>query len=411
MRLLFITNFYPPASQGGFEEWCQEVTDGLRSLGHDIVVLTSTHGREALQEPDPSWIQRELFLEMEFCSFRNAFLFFTSRQKRERENLARLRQIIKSYRPDAILIWGMWNLHRSLPALAENLMPGRVTYYMGDYWPTLPSQVESYWNSPARNVWVSLPKSLLKAIAKKILRREKKTHLCMDYVFFPSAFMSDEFERNGITPPSTRIVYGAIDTNLYLGYQKSWSHEDIISLLYVGRLTPEKGVHTAIKAMGYLVHEHGLEKLKLTIVGNGNPDYVDHLQELVKQEVVGAFVTFLPAQPKKTLPSLYHHADIFLFTSIWAEPFGRVIVEAMASGVAVIGSAVGGAGEILKNNENALTFTPDDHVDLGRKMKRLIESSSLRERLAKAGREIARNKFDICRMTTEIESCLQTLTH
>ena len=87
--------------------------------------------------------------------------------------------------------------------------------------------------------------------------------------------------------------------------------------------------------------------MHLTIVGDGEPEYVDHLHQLVEREQVASFVTFLPAQPKETFPPYTINADIFLFTSIWAEPFGRVIVEAMASGVTVIGYAVGGAAEIL----------------------------------------------------------------
>jgi glycosyltransferase involved in cell wall biosynthesis len=83
----------------------------------------------------------------------------------------------------------------------------------------------------------------------------------------------------------------------------------------------------------------------------------------------------------------------------------------MASGVAVVGTAVGGAAEILTENENALTFAPGDPIGLGQQLKRLIESPALREHLGKAGREIAMHKFDVRRMTTEIESYLQTLAN
>ena len=118
----------------------------------------------------------------------------------------------------------------------------------------------------------------------------------------------------------------------------------------------------------------------------------------------------MPARPKEQLSALYHGSDVFLFTSIWAEPFGRVIVEAMASGMAVIGTSVGGASEILIENENALLFIPDDPTGLARQIQRLIENPSLRAQLADAGRKTAIEKFDMQRMTTEIESYLQALT-
>ncbi|NTW12815.1 MAG: glycosyltransferase, partial [Anaerolineales bacterium] len=111
--------------------------------------------------------------------------------------------------------------------------------------------------------------------------------------------------------------------------------------------------------------------------------------------------------PKEALPALYHRSDILLFTSIWAEPFGRVIVEAMASGVVVVGTAVGGAAEILTDGENALTFTADDPASLTSQLKRLIDSPALREQLAMSARRTVADKFDIRRMTAEIESYLQ----
>jgi glycosyltransferase involved in cell wall biosynthesis len=410
MRFLFLTNFYPPASRGGYEQWCQEVAEGLRTRGHDVFVLTSTYGRKHLLETVP-WIERKLHLEMEFASLRNAYQFFANRKQREVENLSFLRDAFEQHKPDAILLWGMWNLHRSLPALAEELMPGKVVYYMGDYWATLPSQFENYWNISAQNFVTGLPKLILRPIALQILNREERPALQLEHALFPTAFLRDELERKGISPKNTKIIYGGIDTSLYLNHHDGAKPAEITSLLYIGRLTNEKGVHTAIKAVAHLVNEYYLKELKLTIVGDGNADYVNYLQRLVEQEKIASFVTFTPAQPKETLPALYHQSDIFLFTSIWAEPFGRVIVEAMASGVTVVGTAVGGASEILVENENALVFAPDDPKSLSHQLKKLIESPLLREKLAKAGCQTAKNNFDIQRMTAEIESYLQTLAN
>lgn len=409
MRLLFLSNFYPPASRGGYEQWCQEAADGLAGRGHHVLVLTSAHGNANHGQSDPSWVKRELNLEMEFASLRNAIQFFTVRKKRENENLILLQRTIEAHQPDAILLWGMWNLPRSLPALAESLMPGKVVYYLGDYWVTLPSQFENYWNAPSRNFLTGLPKQLLKPLAKHILAREERPELQLEHALFPSAFMQEELMRRGVLPKRTKIVYGAVDTAPYLNRRDRPKPNDTTSLLYVGRLTHEKGVHTAIEATARLVHEHGLKNLKLTIAGGGDADYVEYLHQLVDRKNLASFVTFVPPQPKEALPPLYHRSDILLFTSIWAEPFGRVIVEAMASGLAVVGTKVGGASEILVDGENALTFAPDDPASLCLQLKRLIESPALRERLAASGRETAVHQFDIRRMTGEIESYLQNV--
>ena len=82
MRILFLSNFYPPASRGGYEQWCQEVLDGLRSGGHVVEVITSKHGKSSLQTSDPAWVHRSLYLEMELASLKNAIQFLKKQKKR-----------------------------------------------------------------------------------------------------------------------------------------------------------------------------------------------------------------------------------------------------------------------------------------------------------------------------------------
>ena len=85
MHILFLSNFYPPASRGGYEQWCQEVLEGLRRRGHDVLVLTSDYKRSELSAPDPAWVERSLHLEMELASFKNALQFFTRRKNGNRK--------------------------------------------------------------------------------------------------------------------------------------------------------------------------------------------------------------------------------------------------------------------------------------------------------------------------------------
>jgi glycosyltransferase involved in cell wall biosynthesis len=75
----------------------------------------------------------------------------------------------------------------------------------------------------------------------------------------------------------------------------------------------------------------------------------------------------------------------------------------------VIGTATGGAAEILADNENALIFAPSDAAGLAAQIARLVESPLLRQQLTDAGRQTALTKFDLHRMTTEIEAYLRTI--
>jgi glycosyltransferase involved in cell wall biosynthesis len=170
-------------------------------------------------------------------------------------------------------------------------------------------------------------------------------------------------------------------------------------------LCEEKGVHTAIEALGHLRGQPVI----LTIVGDGEPAYEMRLHHLARKAHVESQVKFIRAQPKERLPALYQQADVFLFTSIWPEPFGRVIVEAMASGVTVIGTATGGAAEILSDNENALLYAAGDSHGLAEQIRKVIDSPELCERLSASGRVTAITRFDIRRMTSGIEEYLQAL--
>lgn len=412
MRCLFLTNFYPPASRGGYEQWCQEAAEGLRIRGHDVVVLTSRYGKAELATPEPTWIVRDLYLEMELAALRNAVEFFTHRHAHEQANLACLRRLMASFQPEVVVVWGMWNLPRSLPALAEQLLPHGVAYYMGDYWPTLPNQFTYYWQEPARKWTSALCKRLLGAVALRILARERRPALDFAHVMFPTAFLQAELQRLGIVPKTSVIIAGAVDTAPYAACVQQRHREDgeALSLLYVGRLCAEKGVHTIIEALGRLVHRDGYTHLKLTIVGAGDADYEVQLCTRIAQEAVQPYVMLVEMQPKEAIPLFYAQADIFIFASIWPEPFGRVLVEAMAAGVVVVGTTVGGAGEILIENETGLTFSPGNARGLATQIARLIESPALRQRLIACGRQQAVEKFDIRRMTIEIEAYLQSLS-
>jgi len=416
MRLLFLSNLYPPHSQGGYEEWCQEMATQLRDRGHEVIVLTSRHTSDEGESHDPSWVRRELHLEMELVSLRNGIQFFTHRRQHESENLATLRSYVNRFHPEAVVIWGMWNIVRSIPVLAERILPERVVYYIGDYWPTLPSQFEYYWKAPAQYWYTQLPKAILGMAAHYMLAQETLSNPRFGRVIFPTIFMRNELVKRGMKPGESLVIYGAADTMAYsqddypaLAQADEEEAKEKVTLLYAGRIRSDKGVHLAIKALARLVQDYGFQEVELLIAGSGDHDYTTFLEYLVRRHHLEKYVTFLGAQPKERMPALYRRADIFLFTSVWQEPFGRVLIEAMAAGVAVVGSAAGGVTEILLDNETALTYPPGDAEKLAAQTARLIRAPELRQQLATAGKMVALERFDIQRMATEIEGYLHQI--
>ncbi len=411
MRILFLSNYFPPYSNGGYEQWCQEVGDGLRERGHSILVLTSRIYGDGERYPEPEWVHRELYLEMSPEIYKNSFHFFVNRIKNRARNLNHARQIIQEFGPDFCLVWGMWNLSRSLPAMIEGLIPNRVVYYVGDYWMTLPDQFEFYWERPGRNRVTAILKRLLRPIALNRLANESQPQLKFTHTLFPTEFVREELTRKGITFIQSEIIPGGIDSKLYTFNKiiKESGDASSFSILYAGRLAPEKGIETAIDAVNVLVHEQRFKKFVFNIVGGGDPSYTQQLMERCRKHDITSYVKFLGPQPKQTMAGIYTQSDILIFPSIWPEPFGRVPIEAMASGVIVIGTATGGAGEILQHNRNGLTFPPGDAQGLATQVLNAIQSPSLRERITDEARRIAVEKYDIHKMIDGIEEYLLTI--
>lgn len=409
MRILFLTNFYPPHGSGGEEQSCRQVVEGLKQRGHATLILTSMHGSNN-SSVEADGIYRSLYLEMDLVPWRHGLTFFTRRRARERHNLQCFERVVAQFEPDVVFIWGMWNLPKSLPALAEARYPDRVGYRFATYWPTLPSQHEFYWRARGRN-WYSRPaKRILGHVALAMLARENShPPLSFKHAICVSAATRDRLVEAGIPITNARIIYTGLDVTPYLDGE---AHQPVrenrsLNLLYAGRLSPDKGVDTAIKAMAKVVFEQGQRGVKLALAGSGSTDYENDLRRLVNQAGLRDYAEFLGWVPPEEMPTLLGEFDVLLVPSIWAEPFARVVLEGMIAGLVVVATPTGGTPEIVLDGQNGLLFTPGDPDDLARKITQLVVDPATRRKLARSGQLTIRERFTMPRMIDEIERFLQ----
>jgi len=94
------------------------------------------------------------------------------------------------------------------------------------------------------------------------------------------------------------------------------------------------------------------------------------------------------------IKEFYRDMDICVVPSLWEEPFGMVAVEAMASGKPVIASRAGGLSDSVKDSVTGFHFPPGDSNALAEKLNILLDDSSLREKMGRAGRERVERLFD-----------------
>ena len=160
------------------------------------------------------------------------------------------------------------------------------------------------------------------------------------------------------------------------------------TLGYFGRLVPEKGLDSLLQALALLDGES-----RLRLVGEG-PQRAE-LVTLAQRLGLGARVDFCAAMPSAAMPAQYHQIDALVLPSVtrrnWREQFGRVLVEAMASAVPVVGSDSGAIPGVI--GDAGLTFAEGDAAALAAQLKRLQRDADLRQALAQRGRERALSQF------------------
>ena len=168
-------------------------------------------------------------------------------------------------------------------------------------------------------------------------------------------------------------------------------------ILFVGRVSPEKGVHLLLKAFSHIAQES--VHVKLVIAGpltssysasEASP-YARAIVEYAKRRLPGR-VIFTGSAVKDELRVLYSNAHLFVLPSL-AEAFPMVLLEAMASGTPPIGSTAGGIPDVITDGVNGLLFKKWDWKDLATKMLTLINDETLRSKLAAKARETVVEKY------------------
>ena len=406
MRILFLSNLYPPHVIGGYETLCMEAAQGLAKRGHDVVVLTSTYGCN--RETTEGNIHRLLSLEgdLQFYKIKEAWSY----PQRNQRNLEHLRWLIADCRPDIIFIWGMWNLSKRLAQEAEAQMRSRVVYYLANPWPIEANKHQSFWDAPATSFLRNVAKKLLRVRARVVLRREwEKIPLQFEHAPCCSAAQRDQLLEAGILLKDAPVIYEGVDLKNYLLQAESRDHSNphgILSLACVGILAEHKGVHTAIEALNQL-SEEARTRVRLTILGKGHEQYTERLHRLVETHQLSDVVKFQPPIPREELPQFLGRFEALLLPSIWSEPLARIMQEGLASGMVVIGSANGGTAETIVHRENGLLFKAGDAEDLADQIRYLLDNPQVRPRLAENGVQTAKQRFDINVMVNNLEAYLE----
>ena len=166
------------------------------------------------------------------------------------------------------------------------------------------------------------------------------------------------------------------------------------TILYAGRLMEWKGVDYLIRALPEVLEKH--PEAKLLIVGSGPRKSA--LISLSEKLNIREKVVFLEAVSQEELARYYSMADMFVLPSIVndegeTEGLGLVLLEAIASGVPVIGTGVGGIPDIIKDGETGLLALQKNPHDLAEKILKLLADATLRQRVTENGFDFVKQEF------------------
>lgn len=276
-------------------------------------------------------------------------------------NQFRINQILDQFAPDVIHL--MTELNLGVAGL--NYGKKRGIPVISNYTTNFPEYMEYY------NV------AFLKEPAWSYM---KWFHNQAGKTFSPSKSACTMLQNHGIS--RVGIFSRGVDTNLFhprkrnLSLRNKWHASQKTIFLYVGRISQEKNLSLFMESYNLLKKKYH-EKILLVMTGDG--PLLDECKEKLPKDTI-----FTGFKKGEALAEVYASADIFVCPSA-SETFGNVMLEAMASGLAVLGANAGGIGELIQHKQNGLKFHPDSVIECFQYMEELLENTLLKKQLCQEG--------------------------
>jgi glycosyltransferase involved in cell wall biosynthesis len=235
--------------------------------------------------------------------------------------------------------------------------------------------------------------SLRRGLVNRILR------LAPAAVFAVSADLKEHLVAEGFRPQSVKVIYNGIDPAGHTSIadrarirEMLGIGDDVLTIGTVARLDPVKDLGTLIDSVSHLGAER---RVRLVIIGDG-PE-LPHLKQIAASRGVSNDVTFVGHRDdvRRWLTGF----DVFANSST-SEGVSLTILEAMAAGLPVVATSVGGTPEVVDTSSGCLV-PPRDPVALAAAIRRLAQDVSVRSTLGQAGRERVESRFTLDRMVEE----------
>jgi ADP-heptose:LPS heptosyltransferase/glycosyltransferase involved in cell wall biosynthesis len=394
MRILIISNFYPPYHTSGYELGCQVMVESLKAREHQVKVLTSTYGATAAHLEDD--IHRSLGMNSkESSNWPAVFL-------KERINQTVFKRICRDFEPEVVFIFNLSNISLSLVLLAQEMDFPTCYYFANNWFITMEKD-------PWYQLWPKEKKGfrILRFLTQRFTLLPPSQAINTNHSIYSNSYLKNIALQLDKTSRNAVVIPWGIDTDRF-PFQEV-KNQKPSRLLCVGQIKPHKGFDHAIKTLKLLNREGGHQSYTLTIAGSGesSSDYVAYLYNLAQTLGVQNSLSFPSVTMREDMPDLYHAHDILLSPSVCETSLNLSLLEAMSCGIPIVSTSTAGNSDILKNEFNALIFENENPRSCFEQIQRLSENPDLQESIRKNGRDAVKKHLPIDQTVHSIEQVLE----
>jgi glycogen synthase len=400
VKILFVSNLYPPNQVGGYERLCHQVAQALASRGHSVHVLTSDFGGREQVYADMTVTRSLKLLADNRDIYRPFEISGDMRDTINGHNIAQLRRVVGEVKPDLIFGWNLYFFDASLQAaMAEFSAP--TVFFLTDNWliaAQTPERIHAHFDNHVRNDKPFFVGDRPADQASPHIAIFGSEFVRQLYRSCGYSFSQEIVVHNGVVPPSQDPALAPDRLRLHT--------PSVLKLLFAGRFVDLKGPQDCVAALPAIQAELGPSvTVQLTMIGDQtDASFWGALQAQIAASPYASAISILPTVSEGELIDYFNTSDIYLFPSHY-EPFALTLILAMAAGVPTVASNVGGNREILINNRTGLLYEKSDINGLASAVARLYRDPELRADLAARGRNLAR-RFTFGRMINQLEDKL-----
>lgn len=432
MKILIVTNLYPPHFLGGYEIRCAQVAEALSQRRHEVRILTSVYGlpvrfgtRFQMTTEIVAGIRVDRWLHnYSFGPQQRYRPWVLFQAKRELADARRLVDVLTDFEPHVVNCWNMNGIAKLLLPILENREIPIVhwiedSWMINDYGPNGEKAVQ-FWNAIWNGSWGPLPcRPFLCWIGGKWEERVARAGLPTrgfqnrpTMVSFVSEYMRRVYREAGFKFQSSAVRFGGIPaTRFYFPLGEKHHKKGRLRVLYAGQITADRGLHTLVEALGQM--PSSLRKhIDVTIVGSSTGVHDSYYRQVVGRiEELGlvSAINLVGHVGHDQMAQIYKDHDLLVFTSTRPEGLPLVMAEAMAAGCAIVTTGSGGAQEIADLAQLPV-FPKGDSLALATLLGALIKDPERVQELAMRGQTVALRELTLERMIERWEQTLLRLS-